>query len=205
LSSADKIQGFEVPSSTRIIAIIPIYREVGKIGKVLLKFTPGIVDEICVVADAPTQAILAEIENAKQNLAVQVNVIENSQRNGIGFAIKQGFKEALTHEFDIIVVMAGNGKDDPREIPRLTGPILNNQCEYVQGSRFLPGGRKERNPLLRGLFSRLFPILWTWLTGVRCTDVTNGFRAYKTKILVDPRVHVWEDWLDHYELEYYIH
>src|SRR6266852_383750 len=80
---------------------------------------------------------------------VQITIIENLTRNGIGFAIKEGYRYALSHGFDLIVVMAGNGKDDPREIPRLTQPILENGYDYVQGSRFLPGGRGERTPFLR--------------------------------------------------------
>ena len=40
---------------------------------------------------------------------------------------------------------------------------------------------------------------------MRCSDVTNGFRAYKASLLKDPRVNIWQDWLDGYELEYYLH
>jgi dolichol-phosphate mannosyltransferase len=62
-----------------------------------------------------------------------------------------------------------------------------------------------KNPFLRGVFSRLYPFFWTLLTDVRCTDVTNGFRAYKLKIFSDRRINIWQGWLDSYELEYYIH
>jgi len=189
----------------KTVAIIPIYREIGKIGKVLGRFETGVVDQICIVADAPTRAILEEIQAEIRVLEVPVTVIENPTRKGIGFAIKQGYEYALSHNFDIIVLMAGNGKDDPMEIRRLTTPVLTNNFDYIQGSRFLPGGRRERNPFLRGMFSRLFPFLWTWLTGVHCTDVTNGFRAYRISLLRDPRVHLSQDWLNHYELEYYLH
>jgi dolichol-phosphate mannosyltransferase len=191
--------------AAKIVAIIPIYREVGKIGKVLARFEPGLVSQICVIADDPNEAILDEVWSAGTNLKVPFKLIQNPTRKGIGFAIKQGFEYALSNGYDIIVVMAGNGKDDPREIPRLTRPVLSGNYDYVQGSRFLPGGRRERNPLLRGLFSRLFPIVWTWSTGVYCTDVTNGFRAYKTKLLRDPEVRFRQEWLNHYELEYYLH
>jgi dolichol-phosphate mannosyltransferase len=136
---------------------------------------------------------------------VPVTIIENPARNGIGFAIKEGYRYALSHGFDLIVVMAGNGKDDPREIPRLTQPILEKGYDYVQGSRFLPGGRGERTPFLRRIFTRLFPFAWTFLTGIRCTEVTNGFRAYKASILQDPEINIWQDWLNGYELEYYLH
>jgi len=101
--------------------------------------------------------------------------------------------------------MAGNNKDDPREIPRLLTPILKEGYDYVQGSRFLPGGKRVKNPFLRGLFSRIYPFVWTLLTNIRCTDVTNGFRAYKLKIFSDKRINIWQSWLDSYELEYYIH
>ena len=169
------------------------------------RFEPGIVDEICVVADSPSPRTLKRIEEARQSISVPVHLIHNSERKGIGYAIRQGYSYALDNKFDLIVVMAGNGKDDPKEIPRLTAPILIEGMDYVQGSRFLPGGRREKNPLLRSIFTRLFPVIWTSMTGVHCTEVTNGFRAYRSSILKDPQINVWQNWLDNYELEYYLH
>jgi dolichol-phosphate mannosyltransferase len=189
----------------RSIAIIPVYREIGKIGRVLERFEAGSVDEICLVLDDPNELITREIEESAKRAQVPVQIIKNPQRNGIGYAIKGGYQYALSQGFDLIVVMAGNGKDDPKEIPRLTAPILKESYDYVQGSRFLPGGRREKTPLLRGIFSRSFPFFWTILTGHHCTEVTNGFRAYKASLLRDPRVNVWQSWLDGYELEYYLH
>jgi len=189
----------------RRLAIIPVYREIGKIGTVVEKFSPESIDEVCLVVDDPDETILKEIDGSRKRTQVPVTIIENSTRNGIGFAIKKGYTYALSHGFDLIVVMAGNGKDDPREIPRLTQPILENGYDYVQGSRFLPGGRGERTPFLRRIFTRLFPFAWTFLTGVRCTEVTNGFRAYKASILQNPEINIWQDWLNGYELEYYLH
>ena len=174
-------------------------------GTVLERFEPGLVDEICVVADSPSPRTLKRIEEARQRISVPVYLIHNPERKGIGYAIRQGYSYALDNKSDLIVVMAGNGKDEPREIPRLTAPILNEGLDYVQGSRFLPGGRREKNPFLRSIFTRLFPVIWTSMTGVHCTEVTNGFRAYRSSILKDPRINVWQSWLDNYELEYYLH
>jgi len=172
---------------------------------VLERFEPGVVDEICLVSDSPAPATLKRIEDARQEIKTPIHLVQNSERRGIGNAIRQGYRYALDNRFDLIVVMAGNGKDDPREIPRLTAPILREGIDYVQGSRFLPGGRRQKNPFLRSIFTRLFPLVWTWMTGVHCTEVTNGFRAYKSSILNDPRINVWQSWLDGYELEYYLH
>lgn len=187
------------------VAILPVYREIGKIGRVIQRFDPGSVDQVCLVVDDPNSAILDEIEEARRLTQVPVTVVENPSRKGVGNAIREGYRYALANGFDVVVVMAGNGKDDPKEIPRLTKPITDEGFDYVQGSRFLPGGRGERTPFLRKIFTRLFPVAWTMLTGVRCTEVTNGFRAYRLKLLNDPRINVWQEWLDGYELEYYLH
>jgi len=189
----------------RVLAIIPVYNESDKIGKVLAKFGDPVVDEICIVADCPTESLLQEIEMAGRRIGIPTHVITNSQRKGVGYAIRKGIKYALDNCYGIIVVMAGNSKDDPGEIPRLLSPIIIEGCDYVQGSRFLPGGRRVKNPILRGVFSRVYPFIWTLLTNIRCTDVTNGFRAYGTGIFDDGRVNIWQSWLDGYGLEYYIH
>ena len=149
------------------LAIIPVYREPEKAGVVLKRFEPGFVDEICLVVDNPDEGMATEIRNAVNEVEVPVSIINNPERKGIGHAIRQGYHYALDKGFDLIVVMAGNGKDDPKEIPRITNPILNMGYDYVQGSRFLPGGRRQRNPMLRRIFTRTFPYFWTVLSGVR--------------------------------------
>jgi dolichol-phosphate mannosyltransferase len=192
-----------VPPKT--LAIIPVFRDAKKITGVIRKFHPGLVTEVCVVVDSPDPDTIDRITDAGREAGIPLITITNPVRKGIGHAIRQGYEHAISDGYDLIVIMAGNGKDDPREIPRLTEPILRSSYDYVQGSRFLPGGNRVRNPFLRGLFSRFFPWFWTFVTGVRCTDVTNGFRAYRIGILKDPRINVWQEWLDRYQLEYYLH
>jgi len=187
------------------IAIIPVYNDTGNIVKVLARFRDKIVDEICIVVDCATKDDLDEIGKAAAKIGTPVHVIRNRERKWVGYAIREGIEYAVGKGYDIAVVMAGNNKDDPREIPRLLAPILKEYYDYVQGSRFLPGGKRAKNPFLRGVFSRLFPFFWTLFTNVRCTDVTNGFRAYKLEIFSDKRINIWQSWLESYQLEYYIH
>lgn len=191
--------------SFKKIVIIPVYNDTGNIVKVLVKFRDKSVDEIYIVADCATKDDLDEIGKAAAMIGTPVRVIRNRERKGVGYAIREGIEYALGNGYDVAVVMAGNNKDDPREIPRLLTPILKEDYDYVQGSRFLPGGKRVKNPFLRGVFSRLYPFIWTLLMNIRCTDVTNGFRAYKLKIFSDKRIDIWQGWLDGYELEYYIH
>jgi dolichol-phosphate mannosyltransferase len=191
--------------SLKKIAIIPVYNDRSNIVKVLAKFRDKIVDKICIVVDCPTEDDLDEIGTATAKIGTPVHVIRNEERMGVGYAIREGIEYARENVYDAAVVMAGNNKDDPREIPRLLTPILKEGYDYVQGSRFLPGSRRVKNPFLRGVFSRLYPFIWTLLTNVRCTDVTNGFRAYRLEVFSDKRINIWQSWLDSYQLEYYIH
>jgi len=32
-----------------------------------------------------------------------------------------------------------------------------------------------------------------------------GFRVYRVSLFEDPRINIWQDWLDKYEYEYYVH
>jgi dolichol-phosphate mannosyltransferase len=187
------------------MAIIPSCNNTEQLVKVLAAFTGKIVDEICVIIDAPTKNELKFIESTAKRILIPVHLIKNDVRKGVGFAIREGINYALEMNYQIVVILAGNGKDQPIEIPRLLSPLFSGKYDYVQGSRFLRGGQAVKNPFFRKIFSRLFPLPWTLLTKFKCTDVTNGFRAYKLSIFRDRQINIWQSWLDNYELEYYLH
>jgi len=102
------------------------------------------------------------------------------------------------------VVIAGNNKDAPEEIPRLLDPIING-ADFVQGSRFLAGGRAGGMPLYRHVATRLHPLLFSLTSGKRVSESTNGFRAFRAALLDDPRINLHQSWLDEYELEPYLY
>lgn len=141
------------------------------------------------------------IESIRQTRA---KVITNDRQHGIGYSMKRAFEYALEQKYDIVVIMAGNNKDDPLEIPKLVDPIIAGQADFVQGSRFLEGGRHANMPIYRRLATRLHPVLFSIAAGKWVSESTNGFRAFRTSILADPRVNWRQDWLDRYELEPYV-
>jgi dolichol-phosphate mannosyltransferase len=189
----------------KILAIIPVYRDIAAAVKVLGKFRAGYVDKIFLVVDAPQKSDEKEIGKTVAEMPTPVSIVVHEKRKGIGCAIREGIDYGIKNHFDVAVVLAGNNKDNPHETPRVLAPILAEDFDYVQGSRFLQGGKKVNNPFLRGVFSRLYPFVWTLFTKKRCTDVTNGFRAYKLTMFLDKRINIHQKWLDNYQLEYYIH
>ncbi len=155
-----------------------------------------------VVDDGSTDTTTSIIESYKNQ---GVNTLKHLQRKGVGAAIRTAIDYARENHYDILVIMAGNDKDNPEEIPRLLEPILKDNFDLVQGSRYLQsGGAGGDMPYYRKLATRLHPWLFSWMTGREMTDTTNGFRAFKLSILNTPRINLHQDWLDTYELEPYL-
>lgn len=111
---------------------------------------------------------------------------------------------ALDHGYQGIVTIDGNDKDDPEAIPRFID-ALKQGFDFVQASRFIPGGVGENTPK-----SRHFAIRWihapllSLCGGFPWTDTTQGFRAYSRNMLLDPKVAPFRDVFVAYELLAYL-
>ncbi len=181
----------------RIVAVVPCYNEKGKIGRVVEKTRKADVFELVVVDDASDDG------SGEEAKAAGATVLRHARVLGVGAAIRTGIDHALGKGADVVVVMAGNDKDDPTEIPKLVEPITRG-FDYVQGSRYRAGGRSGKMPLHRVILTRAYPWLVRVITGFPITDATNGFRAIKASFLQDPRVKLHQEWLNRGELEYYL-
>ena len=114
------------------------------------------------------------------------------------------FAYAIGQGYTGIVLIDGNGKDGVEAIPQFL-TALSSGIDYVQGSRYLPGGCEENTPLDRKLAAKLIhaPLL-SLAAGFRYTDTTNGFRAVSTRFLLDPRLQPFRAVFDTYNLHYYL-
>ena len=80
------------------------------------------------------------------------------------------------------------------------------RADFVQGSRFLKRGvNLGAMPAYRQIATRLHPLLFSLVARRSVTESTNGFRAARTCILVDPRLDLSQTWLRQYELEPYFY
>lgn len=155
-----------------------------------------------IIDDASTDGTTEVI----QSFADQgVKTIRHQQRSGVGCAIRTAIKYAQKNAYDIIVIMAGNDKDNPDEIPNVVNPISEEGYDFVQGSRYrVKKGIGGDMPLYRKFATKLHPMLMSLITGAKVTDSTNGFRAFKLSFLNDKNIDIDQPWLDKYELEPYL-
>nr|MBN2277700.1 glycosyltransferase family 2 protein [candidate division Zixibacteria bacterium] len=133
-----------------------------------------------------------------------VGLIHHDHNLGIGAGIRDAINYGRSTDYDIMVVMAANGKMLPEEIGRVLDPIVSGRADYVQGSRYLEGGKSPNLPYFRRVMIRVFTVIVNLFTGYRGTDITCGFRAYRLSLFDDPRFRIDQPWLNKYEMEYYL-
>jgi dolichol-phosphate mannosyltransferase len=180
-----------------ILLVLPALNEAGKIGRTISKVPSGVVDEVLLVDDCSTDG------TAEEAAALGATVIRHPHNMGVGAAIRTGIHYAAEHDFDVVVVAASDDQDVPAEIPRLLKPLDEGKAEFVQGSRYLPGGRRVRHPLSRTLMTWWYSVMFSALVFRRVTDGTNGFRAFLTSTAL--ALPLDQEWLNRYELEPYLY
>jgi dolichol-phosphate mannosyltransferase len=182
----------------RVLAATFAYNEGEKIRRTLARHPANRSYDLLVHDDGSTDGALDGIDPG-------ILVLRHETNQGIGAAMKRVFEYSLAHGYDVLVIHAGNDKDDPLEIPSLVEPIRADAADFVQGSRYLGGGGFGNMPRYRVLGTRLIhPLIFSLAARKRVTESTNGFRAFRTTILRDPRIDWRQAWLDRYELEPYL-
>jgi len=177
VTSLDRLTG-QYPSykpKRLIVAAIPAFNVEKTIAKIVLE-AQKYVDVVLVCDDGSTDCT-AEIAER-----MGADVIRHQKNFGYGAAIKTLFTMARELNADVLVTLDGDGQHDPREIPRLIEPVLENKADIVLGSRFL--GEKENGvPRYRGWGIKLISKLTGAASNHKFNDAQCGFRVYGHKAL----------------------
>lgn len=118
-----------------IKVIIPAFNEELSIGKVISEI-PDIVSEVIIVDNNSTDSTSIVAENAGATVLFE-------SRKGYGYACLKGMEyishlitsENATQRPDIIVFLDGDYSDYPSELTRIVTPIIEDDVDFVLGSR----------------------------------------------------------------------
>lgn len=153
-----------------VSVVIPALNEEDVIARTVAAIPRDHVSEIIVVDNGSTDRTAEEARSAG------ARVVSEPAR-GYGRACKLGV-DSVSSACDIIIQMDADLSDDPSQIPLLIGPIIDEDYDFVLGSRML--GRREAGSMTAAqvLGSRLTSLMLRWIYGVRFSDM-GPFRAIK--------------------------
>ena len=190
------------PKQSRYCICIPIINEGLKIQKQLDRMRQISSRFDIIIADGGSSDGSTEPDKLSQ-LGVRTLLVKQDTGK-LSAQLRMGFAYAMERGYDGIITIDGNNKDDPSAIPSFA-EALDDGCDHVQGSRFVPGGEAINTPPERFWAIKLIhaPLIGL-AAGWPYTDTTNGFRAYSRRLLLDERVAPFREVFSGYELHYYL-
>lgn len=170
-----------------IMVLIPAYNEAENVKELLPRIPKqigGVGVGVLVIDDGSedeTFSIADEIEN--------VFVVKNPINRGGGAALRLGYDILKKACARLCITMDADGQHQPEEIEKLVLPILNDQYDFVIGSRIL--GKREKDSLLRFIGVLAFGKVVSLLLGEKITDPSSGFRAFRMEAMAS--INLYED------------
>ena len=152
-----------------ICVVIPTYNNEKTIGQVV-RDTLRYCDEVIVVDDGctdNTKGILQDIGG--------ITIVSYPENKGKGYALKTGFKKALSMGFSYAITLDGDGQHYPEDISCFLKANQEYPKALIIGSRQLEGVERSKG----SCFANKFSNFWFYVqTGKALEDTQTGYRLY---------------------------
>ena len=160
----------EFMNREKICVIVPTYNNSGTIADVLSRIYK-ITQNIIVVNDGSND----NTKHILQNIGFSLTIVEYDQNRGKGYALKCGFRKALSMGFRNAITIDSDGQHFPEDIPILVDAYREHPGALVIGVRNL----SQDNMPGSNTFANKFSNFWFCVqTLVKLKDTQSGYRLY---------------------------
>jgi len=153
-----------------------MYNEEETIGTVVT-ITKDFVDKVICVDDGSSDS------SARIAESCGATVHRHRVNRGYGGALKSLFKLAKESDADVLVILDSDGQHNPESIPDMIQPIIDEEADFVIGSRFVEGGKTEEMPAYRRLGIKVITATSNLSSDLDISDTQSGFRAFSKKAI----------------------
>ncbi len=166
----------------KTLVMMPTYNEIETLEastQRLFEFNQG-VDLLIIDDNSPDGTGALANRLASQNPRIQV--LHRIGKSGLGKAYLAGFEYGLRHGYELLIQMDADGSHRSQDLPALIEAA--NQCDLAIGSRWVIGGAVSNWPWYRQGISQFGNWYAGLMLGLGIKDVTAGFRAYRSSLIV---------------------
>lgn len=168
----------------KLAVVIPCYNVSAHIAGVIRSIPPSI-SHIIAVNDCSPDDTAAVLEALRQQ-EPRLTVVSHEKNTGVGGAMLSGYKKSMELECDITIKMDGDGQMDPKYLPALLQPLLDDKADFTKGNRFRDLKALRAMPVSRRLGNFGLSFLIKASSGYwNIFDPTNGYTAIKNTVLND--------------------
>ncbi len=166
----------------RVIVVMPAYRAAKTVEMTWRALPHSVVDQVLLVDDASTD----ETVDVAKRLGIEVRV--HAENLGYGANQKTCYRDALSTDADIIVMVHPDYQYEPRLVTAMAAMIESGVYDAVIGSRILGGGALAGGmPLWKYFANRALTALQNLLLGAKLSEYHTGYRAYSRALLESTR------------------
>jgi glycosyltransferase involved in cell wall biosynthesis/phospholipid N-methyltransferase len=163
--------------------LIPLYNEEEFIRELLARVVAaplpeGLGREIIVVDDCSTDGSVASVEEfIASSPGVSIHLFRHEKNRGKGAAIRTAIQAATGH---YSIIQDADLEYDPREYPKLLGPLLRGDADVVYGSRFMAAGERRVLYFWHSLANHILTTLCNIVADLNLTDMETCYKAFRT-------------------------
>ncbi len=168
------------PDERRLVSVVmPAYDEAATIEVVLRRVLElDLRTELIVVDDGSSDDTAAVVEQVADG---RVRLLRHERNRGKGAAVRTGIAASTG---DIVVIQDADLEYDPRDLPRLLGPLLEGVADVVYGTRLRGGGEPQRAHLFwHYAGNRLLSLLTNVLYNTTISDMEVGYKAFRGDLI----------------------
>ena len=164
----------------KLSIILPVYNEKESLGIMvrLLKSSLNFENEILIIYDNLNDNSYSESKKLEKELS-NIRVIHNDIHPGVKFAIDKGVREA---KYEIIFITAVDEIFPIIAIEDMIKLILENNYQFVSGTRYSKGGMRLGGSFLGSILSKFANKLFKLLTNFPLSDCTTGIKMMKKEV-----------------------
>lgn len=139
--------------------------------------------DLLVVDDNSPDGTALFVKEAQRDYPNRIHLISRAGKLGLGTAYIEGFKFALSRNYDYVFEMDCDFSHNPADIQRLYDECEKNGSDVAVGSRYKSGVNVVNWPMGRVLMSYFASRYVRLVTGMPVNDTTAGFVCYKADVL----------------------